>query len=337
MINSSLSLLVVDDNRFSSAMIKRTLKGSPYQDIRYTSCASETLQEIKQRPADILIADWLMPEMDGLELTEKVRELDSNTCHASYIILITAKDGKSALNQAFNQDIDDFINKDHMNEQLLPRIRAADRASTKLNSLIAENQQLKMTIEHFNNDCITDKLTGLGNKRYALQKIKETIKYCEQRSGVIQLLTIEIYPWQEIKKKYPSGILLLIAKAIAKQLLELSRPLDTVCRLTDNQFVLIMHQQSVNACYERSFLRFHEKLHLSTIKTPIGHISVSLAISNYIAEIERFSMSSAELLISNATASLAQAKQTGSMNTERLQTKTFSANDENAQRKEKKA
>ena len=333
MKNSPLSLLVVDDNRFSSAMIKRALKDSPYQDIRYTSSASETLQAIKRQPADILIADWLMPEMDGLELTQKVREIDNATQHASYIILITAKDGQRALNQAFDQEIDDFINKDHMNEQLLPRILAAERASTKLNHLITENQKLKTTIEHFNNNSTTDKLTGLGNKRYALQKIKETVKYCEQRSGVIQLLLIEIYPWQEIKKQYPAGILRLIAKAVGKQLLDLSRPLDTLCRINDNQFVLIMHQQNIDACYDRSFLRFHEQLHHSTIKTPIGHISVSLAISNYLAEIEKFTMTSAELLISNAIASISQAKQAGSMTTEILQSRAPSTNHEKIEKK----
>lgn len=60
MPNPDLSILVVDDAKFSSAMIGRALSQAGYQDIRFASSASEALQQLEQRPVSVLLADWLM-------------------------------------------------------------------------------------------------------------------------------------------------------------------------------------------------------------------------------------------------------------------------------------
>lgn len=311
--SSALSILAVDDNRFSSAMIKRTLSGSHYQNIRYASSAAEALKSLQEQAADILIADWLMPEMDGLQLTQQVRLLDKQNQHFTYIILITAKDGGNALVQAFDHGIDDFINKDHMQEQLLPRIRAADRVSSYHNHLLHENQVLRKRVALLENHSVLDFTTGLGNKRFALQKLKETIRYCEHRAGIVQLLLIEIHPWQEIKKQYPPAILEQIIKTVAEEIRGQARPLDVICRLDVNLFILVLHQQKMEAVYDRSFHRFRDKLITTRIKTPIGHLSVQTAMAIYAAEISADAMMSAELLISNALQVLKRAKDSGNI------------------------
>ncbi|HET8707293.1 MAG TPA: response regulator, partial [Pseudomonadales bacterium] len=76
MPNAELSILVVDDAKFSSVVISRTLQNAGYQDIRTANSAREALNMIEQRPVHVLIADWLMPEMDGLQLTQEVRQYD---------------------------------------------------------------------------------------------------------------------------------------------------------------------------------------------------------------------------------------------------------------------
>ncbi|WP_164171850.1 response regulator, partial [Stenotrophomonas maltophilia] len=73
-----------------------------YQDIRFASSASEALQQLEQRPVSVLLADWLMPEMDGLELTARVRQLDESINHYTYIVLLTGKEGENVLGEAFD-------------------------------------------------------------------------------------------------------------------------------------------------------------------------------------------------------------------------------------------
>src|SRR3990167_9112091 len=127
MPNADLPIMIVDDAKFSGAVIGRTLKAAGYTDVRTASSAQQ---------------DLLMPEMDGLELAGRVRQLDESTNHFTYIMLLTAREGDQALMQAFDQGVDDFINKSAMNQQLLPRIYAADRLAGLQNRLLKENQLL---------------------------------------------------------------------------------------------------------------------------------------------------------------------------------------------------
>ena len=146
MPNPHLSILVVDDAKFSSAMIGRALSQAGYQDIRFASSAAEAISNLEQRPASVLLADWLMPEMDGLELTGRVRQLDEAAEHYTYIILLTGKEGENVLNEAFDRGVDDFISKSAMNEQLLPRVFAAERLCSTLQRLLQENALLVQNI-----------------------------------------------------------------------------------------------------------------------------------------------------------------------------------------------
>ncbi|HET8730837.1 MAG TPA: response regulator, partial [Moraxellaceae bacterium] len=119
MPNIDTSILVVDDTKFSSAMVNRVIARAGYQDVRHAHSAATALQMLEERPARILVADWLMPEMDGLELTQRVRQLDEAGNHFTYVILLTAREGVEALAEAFEQGVDDFVNKSNMQDQLL--------------------------------------------------------------------------------------------------------------------------------------------------------------------------------------------------------------------------
>jgi len=103
MPNLDLPILVVDDAKFSSMVVGRTLRNAGYRDVRIVNNAPEALRLIEQRPVSVLIADWLMPEMDGLELTDQVRQQDEQNNHYTYVILLTARESVEALSEAFDR------------------------------------------------------------------------------------------------------------------------------------------------------------------------------------------------------------------------------------------
>mgnify|MGYP002281672874 CR=1 FL=1 len=73
MPNLDLPILVVDDAKFSSMVVGRTLRKAGYRDVRIANNATAALDFIEQRPVSVLIADWLMPEMDGWETIRAIR------------------------------------------------------------------------------------------------------------------------------------------------------------------------------------------------------------------------------------------------------------------------
>lgn len=84
-----------------------------------------------------------MPEMDGLELTVWVRQLDESINHYTYIVLLTGKEGENVSAEgSLDRGVDDFVSKAAMNEQLVPRIYAADRLCNTLQRLLVENRLL---------------------------------------------------------------------------------------------------------------------------------------------------------------------------------------------------
>ncbi|OZG73914.1 diguanylate cyclase [Hahella sp. CCB-MM4] len=279
MPNLDLSILVVDDAKFSSAIITKTLRNSGYRDVRIANNAASAITMLEQRPVSVLIADWLMPEMDGLELAERVRQIDEATNHFTYIILLTAKEGVEALSEAFDRGVDDFINKSEMNKQLLPRVFAADRISDMQNTLLLANQLLMDNNQELQERNVLDLSTGLGNQRLARERLADMLRQTESRGGAASYVLIGIRNWQSIRKQYNPAIVEEVANGVARRLRHLTRPLDTVCRISENQLAIISQFSSLDQCTSTCFRRIHDGINHKAFKTTAGFISVQAGTS----------------------------------------------------------
>ena len=279
MPNPHLSILVVDDAKFSSAMIGRALSQAGYLDVRFASSASEALQQLEQRPASVLLADWLMPEIDGLELTARVRQLDETADHYTYIILLTGKEGENVLGEAFDRGVDDFISKAAMNEQLVPRVYAAYRLCNTLQRLLHENRMLTQSVASLERRNLVDPLTGLGNPRYLRQKLADSLRQVESRGGAVCYLLIGLPEAVQLRGQYGERFFNELLHSAARRLQQLVRPLDVLTRLDDNHFGLITLLDDLQECSPSSFKRLHEGLNLKAFKTSEGFITLKAGIS----------------------------------------------------------
>ncbi|UTW06829.1 response regulator [Pseudomonas benzenivorans] len=279
MPNPHLSILVVDDAKFSSAMIGRALSQAGYQDLRFANSAAEAIRQLEQRPASVLLADWLMPEMDGLELTGRVRQLDEMTDHYTYIMLLTGKEGENVLGEAFDRGVDDFISKSAMNEQLVPRVFAADRLCNTLQRLLQENRLLTQNVSSLEERNLVDPLTGLGNPRYLRQKLQDSLRQVDSRGGALCYLLIGLQEAGELLQQYGETFYNELLHGVARRLQQLVRPLDVLARLDDNHFALLTLPADLHECSPSSFRRLHEGLNLKAFKTSEGFITLKAGIS----------------------------------------------------------
>lgn len=278
MPNSHLSILVVDDAKFSSAMIGRALSQAGYLNVRYASSASEALQQLEQEPVSVLLADWLMPEMDGLELTARVRQLDESGDHYTYVILLTGKEGDNVLAEAFDRGVDDFVSKAAMNEQLVPRVLAADRLCNTLQRLLMENRLLTQNITLLEERNLVDSATGLGNLRYLRQKLADSIRQVESRGGAVCFMQIGIPELPALSERHGNAFQLELLHGIGRRLQQLVRPLDVLARIDDHHFGLIALLEDLQECSPSSFRRLHEGLNLKAFKTRAGFLTLKAGI-----------------------------------------------------------
>jgi DNA-binding response OmpR family regulator len=164
--HDDLSLIVVDDARTGRIYFMRALEQAGYDDLRVAESAHRALELMAERPADVIIADWLMPGMDGLELTQRVRERDEDQSRYTAVILSTAREGVSALVTAFRSGVDDFLHKPFDAEELIARIFAAGSQANARNMLLETTQTLADKRAARVENWATDAMTGLGGADY---------------------------------------------------------------------------------------------------------------------------------------------------------------------------
>ncbi len=279
MPNLDLPILVVDDAKFSSMVVGRTLRKAGYRDVRIVNNPSEALKLIEQRSVSVLIADWLMPEMDGLELTDHVRQQDELTNHYTYVILLTARESVKALSEAFDRGVDDFIYKSEMTKQLIPRIFAADRMADRQNTLLRANSLLIENNRELESTNIIDLETGLCNTKYGRERLNKTLRHAESRGGSAAYVLCGIRNWQELKRKHPPTVMSELAIGIARRLSTLIRPIDALCRMGDNQFAIIAYFPNSDHCTTTAFRRVFDGINHKALKTTAGYISVEAGMA----------------------------------------------------------
>ncbi|WP_185267469.1 GGDEF domain-containing response regulator [Halopseudomonas xiamenensis] len=279
MPNPQLSIMVVDDTKFSSAVIGHALSQAGYTDIRFASSAMAALAMHEERAASVMVADWLMPEMDGLQLTTRIRQRDEQTNHYTYVMLLTAREGDNVLGEAFDRGVDDFISKSAMSEQLLPRIYAADRITHLINRLLEENRLLASNNAQLEEHNQVDSLTALGNRRYLQQRLEDALQRVESRGGFCSLLVLGIQNFEEMGSRFGEAVQQELLKGIARRLQQLVRPMDVTARIGPDTFAICTVGDNADDCKPNSFRRLHDGLNLKAFKTSEGYLSVRAGMS----------------------------------------------------------
>ena len=279
MSDTELSILVVDDAKFSSAIIAKTLAAAGFTDMRLAENGKEAVTQLRARHAQIAVVDWMMPEMDGLALTREIRKLDDANSHFTYVILLSAQDEPNAMPEAFEAGVDDFVNKSAIRTDLIPRFRAAVRLTTGYNAMLNNNKALAGNVAELRFTNTQDDITGLGNERVTIQNIVDTLKHVERRDGAACMLLLGIKNLDDLKSAYEPAVVDEVIKLTAERLRQLLRPLDTITRPDEAAFCAIMHVPNIENCSASSFRRIFEGLNLRSFKTADGYIAVDIGLS----------------------------------------------------------
>ncbi len=117
------TVLVVDDDRKLLDMLRRTLAYEGYQVVTAADGRDALTQVEAQRP-DIIVLDWLMPELDGIEVAKRLREVEKTP-----ILMLTARDAVEDRVVGLDSGADDYLVKPFAPAELLARIRALLRRS----------------------------------------------------------------------------------------------------------------------------------------------------------------------------------------------------------------
>lgn len=121
-----MKILVADDSRVSRNLIRAILEEMDFEVLTAEN-GLEAWNIWEREEIPLLISDWLMPEMDGLELCRRVRGAALQRPGYTYIMMVTAQDGLKNFVTGMAAGADDFIIKPFEPEMLRCRVRVAQR------------------------------------------------------------------------------------------------------------------------------------------------------------------------------------------------------------------
>lgn len=278
MPQEDIPIIVVDDAKFSSAIIAKALRSGGFNNVRFTNNPLQALRSLEKRPAEVVIADWLMPSMDGIELARRIKKLDEVQRRFTYTMLLTARDDDEALNEAFLAGVDDFLNKANLRTQLLARVVAAHRIARRQNELLAANQQLRRKLRDMQTTDLVDPATGLGNQRYTLDKLGDVLKHAETRGGSACIILVGLQNLAIVQQQFEPSVVDELMSALGTRLRQLVRPLDTVTRPEPDLFAILLTQPGPTGNGD-AFRRIFDGLYMRSFKTSRGFIPVVIGMS----------------------------------------------------------
>lgn len=127
-----MKTLIVDDDNIMRRILKRAAMGLGHE---VTGCvdAERAMEALEKESFQLVILDWMLPGMDGVELCRKIRKgPGGDQC---FILMVTAKDKHEDLMEVLDAGADDYLAKPIDVKRLKTRLIVAERMLKKLEAL----------------------------------------------------------------------------------------------------------------------------------------------------------------------------------------------------------
>ena len=142
---ANVSVLVVDDAPFIRDLIKKALRSHfPSLKIEEAVNGSKARQMLSRPEFDLILCDWEMPELSGLELLQWFREQAGQ--EKTPFIMVTSRGDRENVVQAIQAGVSDYVGKPFSNEQLISKVSKALHRSGKLQQL--RNRPVQPSVGH---------------------------------------------------------------------------------------------------------------------------------------------------------------------------------------------
>jgi len=302
-INLLNRVLIVDDDPTVLRILETHLKAGGYE-VLAASNGREALEVVEREEPCYLITDWNMPEMNGIELCRRVRQLELTAY--IYIVFLTVRTAEDDLTAAMDAGADDFLNKPLRKDELMARLGAGARI-LRLESRLSQLATL---------DALTELPTRRTFQVFLGKEWERSRRYHLPLSAV--MLDIDFFKQINDTHGHPAGD--EVIRGVVQLLRRHCRKSDIVCRYGGEEFVALLPETD-----EASAVIWAERFRqrIAEMVTRIGEseirVTISLGVTEMLAEMEEKSE-----LLSLVDQCLLAAKQRGRNRVESVRTLTTS-------------
>jgi len=307
-----MKILVADDDA-GARLIAKTMLGSLGHDCDLAVSGGGAWDLIRDVGYDMVISDWMMPEVSGLDLCRKLRSDETNGY--TYFTMVTGRGAATSILQGMDAGVDHYLVKPLEVDALHCALIAAERVTRLHLQLAQQRVELQGLNQELRSLTRRDPLTGLGNRR-ALQQDLELLEERVARYGhrfCVALFDVDHFKAYNDTFGHPAGDQAL--RAVAGQLRGHLRKGDTVYRYGGEEFLCVFPEQSVEqGAY--AVERMRRGLEQLAVPHPGSEHRV-LTMSAGLAMLDPARSGSAGDLLNEADEALYRAKQMGRNRVER--------------------
>ena len=309
--STSLRALVVADESAMRRMLKHVLEQAGYQ-VFESADAEQGLRAALDCQPQIMVVDWMLPQMDGLALTRALRE--TRIGRGLYILILTAVADEAKLIEAFEAGVDDYMSKPVNAPLLAARLHAGQRIVRMQQEIERDHEEIRrfaaelaITNRRLQEVALTDALTGFPNRRYAMERIQQEWSATTRSKRPLACMVIDLDQFKQINDTYGHDVGDAYLRQTAEVVRGSLRVQDVVCRTGGDEFLVICpdtDQPAAMACAERV------RCCVESTLVNVGMLRLKATLSAGVAVREPV-MADAEALIKCADQGLYMAKQRG--------------------------
>ncbi len=230
-VETSYPILIVEDNPVSRKLLEKTLKKGGYKVVSASS-GEEALEKLKKEFFPIVITDWMMPGMDGLELCRQIRTMDLPGY--VFIIVLTAKDTKEDHIEGLEAGADDYLTKPFNFPELKARLKSGIRILELERSLRKANEEIRLL-------SITDSLTGCYNRHFLMERLRHEIKRARRYDHPLSVIMCDIDHFKKVNDVYGHQAGDLVLKSFAQTISStIRKDVDWIARYGGEEFLVIL-------------------------------------------------------------------------------------------------
>ncbi len=295
-----MRILIAEDDFTSRTMLAGLLKKVGHEVV--TTVNGAEAWQILQQPDTprLVILDWMMPELDGLEVLRRIRSQEKD--QPLYVIMLTAKGEKADIVTGLDAGANDYLPKPFDPGELRARIEVGCRMIQMQDALLESREIMAHQATH-------DSLTNLLNRRAILDRLQEELSRANRYGDILAIGMIDVDHFKIINDRYGhqtgDDVLCSIVQILKKSF----RTYDTLGRIGGEEFLAIapVKQEADGlSVFHRALINIAE----TSIPTRSGNLSVTVSIGVAAAKADN----SIDEILASADNALYQSKKTGRNN-----------------------
>ncbi len=253
-----MRVLVVDDDASIRTLLCSLLAKSGHEVFAANNGQQAFEMALDLRP-QLMVVDWVMPEMDGIELTRALRQ--TKIGRGIYILILTSLEDEDRLIEAFESGVDDFMVKPVKPRVLGARLRAGLRVVRLQQEIERDREEIRrfaaelaVTNRRLQEVALTDSLTGFPNRRYAMERFVQEWGATTRSKRPLSCMVIDLDAFKIVNDTYGHDVGDIVLKQVAAALKSGLRTQDVVSRIGGDEFLVICPDTPLDAalmCGER--------------------------------------------------------------------------------------